>query len=143
MKSAILIVLMFALMNKSSQSPIDSQQQNEVNKVDISMKFSCALNSSCVESVSNRVVRALKSRSAVDFGIFTIEPVKNGLKSEEGRSMSKVWDFVNGNSIRVPFGKFSFNLQRSNEHENSLEFFIGQKVEGKKSDLTSKKFSKL
>jgi hypothetical protein len=138
MKSAILIILLITLVHKSFQSPIDSQK-NEVKNVDISIGLSCALNSSCIENVSNRIVRALKAKSSLDFGIFQIEPlVKNG-KETEGRSLSKVWDFINGNSIRIPFGKYSVNLQRSAEHDNSLEFFIGQTVEGRFCVLIIKK----
>lgn len=131
MKIVIFTVLIVAFVNKSLQSPITTDAQNEVKNVDISMDFSCALNSSCVEKVTNKIVRALKTRSSVNFEIFEIKPVKNA-KQSEGRSMSKIWDFVNGNSIRVPFGSYSLNLQKSTEHENSLEFFVGKAVEGKR-----------
>lgn len=125
-KSAIFSIFFAVLLKESLQSPIDSDNGSEVN---ISMDFSCVLETTCVDNVANKVVRALKTRNPVDFGIFSIEPVKTA-KASEGRSMSKLWDFMNGNSLRIPFGTYSFNMQKSTEKDNGLDLFVSQAVEG-------------
>lgn len=125
-KSAIFSIFFAVLLKESLQSPVDTHNGSEVN---ISMDLSCVLETTCVDNVANKVVRALKTRSPVDFGIFSIEPVKGGAV-EEGRSMSKLWDFMSGNAIRVPFGRYSLNLKKSTEKQNGLDLSVTQKFEG-------------
>lgn len=126
-KSAIFSIFFAVLLKESLQSPIDTNNGNQVN---ISMDLSCVLETTCVDNVANKVVRALKTRNPVNFGIFSIVPMEN-VKTTEGRSMSKLWDFMNGNSLHIPFGRYSITMQKSTEKDNGLDLFVSQVVEGK------------
>lgn len=121
-KSAIFSIFFVVLLKESLQTPVNGE-------VNISMDMSCVLETTCVDSVATKVVRALKTRTSVDFGIFSIEPVKN-FKVEEGRSMSKLWDFMSSNALRIPFGSYSVNLQKSTEKKNGLDLSVTQAFEG-------------
>lgn len=125
-KSAIFSIFFVVLLKESSQTPVNAKHGGEVN---ISMDMSCVLETTCVDSVALKVVRALKTRAPVDFGIFSIEPVKD-IKVEEGRSMSKLWDFMSSNVLRIPFGSYSVNLQKSTEKKNGLDLSVTQTFEG-------------
>lgn len=115
-------------IKQSSQSPIESQA-SKVENVDVDI--SCVANATCVQSVSNKVVRALHMRKAINFGGFIIEPRPNAEKVE-GRSVSKLWDLARSNTLRVPIGAYSLSLQKSEEYENYLEVAVeGKKAQNK------------
>lgn len=127
-KRLLFLSLLVFVIKQSSQSPLGSKVEAE--NVDLNVDLSCVSNSTCIKSVSKKIVRALSSRKVIDFGAFTIEPVKNA-KKIEGRSMSKLWDFANNNALRVPLGSYSLALQRSEEYDNYLEVSISKNTEGK------------
>lgn len=115
------------VIKQSSQSPVGSKAQ-EAN-LDLKLDLSCIANVTCVNNVSNKVVRALNLRQAVDLGLFTIEPVP-GAKATEGRSMSKFWEFASNNALRIPLGAYSLSLQKSDQYENYLEVAVSKTEEG-------------
>lgn len=115
------------VINQSTQSPVKPQ---ESQSVDLNVDISCITNASCVTNVSNKVVRALSSKKVIDFGAFSIEPVMNAKKAE-GRSMSKLWELTNSNSLRVPIGSYSLTLQKSQDYDNYFEVSVSKTVEGK------------
>lgn len=123
-------VLVFAI-KLSSPSPVaheDNQQQQQ--NVDIDIDIACIANSTCLKSASNKVIRALKLRKSIDFGLLSITPLKS--EGTEGRSFTKFWDIASTNSIRIPLGQYSLSVQKSEEHENYLEVAVSKTiVEGK------------
>jgi hypothetical protein len=122
----ILFLSVFVLVVKqSSQSPVRSSET-----IDLDVNLSCVANATCIKNVSNKVFRALNMKQTIDFGLFTVEPMKNE-KKVEGRSMSKIWNFAVNNAIRVPLGAYSLSVQRSEEHENYLEIAVSKPIEGK------------
>lgn len=124
----VFLSVLVLVIKQSSQSPLASKAQPA--NVDLNVDLECIANATCVKNVSNKVVRALAMKKVIDFGAFVIEPVKNA-KKVEGRSMSKLSEFVNNNAIRVPMGAYSLSLQRSEEYDNYLEVAISKTVEGK------------
>lgn len=121
-KVLCLSVLVFVI-KQAAASPAGSTEEESV---DLNVDLSCITNASCITNVSNRIVRALKTRKMIDFGAFSVEP----LKTVEGRSATKIWDIASSNALRVPFGAYSLSLQKSEEHENYLEVSISKTIEG-------------
>lgn len=117
-------------MKHISASPVGSKSQEEVD--DLSVDLSCVTNASCIANLSNKLVRALKTRKMIDFGAFSIEPVN----TVEGRSTSKLWDIAATNALTIPFGAYSLSLQKSEEYENYLEVSISKTVEGERKKKT-------
>lgn len=115
------------VIKQSSQSPVGSKAQE--GSLDLKVDLSCIANVTCVNNVSNKVVRALNLRKVVDLGLFTIEPVL-GAKATEGRSMSKFWEFASSNALRIPLGAYSLSLQKSEEYQNYLEIAVSKTEEG-------------
>lgn len=124
----LFVSVLVVVIQRSSSLPVGSISHDE--NVDLNVDLSCIANASCITNVSNKVVRALNMKRVIDFGAFTIVPVKNQ-KQVEGRSMSKFWEFATSNALRVPLGSYSLLLQRSEEHDNYLEVAVSKVVEGK------------
>ena len=129
-KKVLFLSVLIVVVTQSLQSPVGSTQQDDNQNVDLNVDLSCIANSTCVKNVSNKVIRALHMKKLIDFGAFTIEPLKS-VKKNEGRSMSKLANFINGNAIRVPLGSYSLSLQKSEEYDNYLEVAVSKTVEGK------------
>lgn len=123
-KKFLFVSVLVAVIHQSSQSPVGNS-----DSVDLNVDISCVANASCITNVSNKVVRALNLKKMIDFGAFTIEPVKNA-KKVEGRSMSKLSEIINGNALRVPLGSYSLSLQKSEEYDNYLEVTVSKTIEG-------------
>jgi hypothetical protein len=126
-KVLFISVFIFAYVKQSAQSPVSVDEQS----VEVDIEVDCISNATCLKSVSNKVVRALKLKKSLDFGLFTIEPLKNA--QTEGRSFTKFWDIASSNSIRVPIGNYAVNVQKSNEYDNYLEVAVSKIVEGRNS----------
>lgn len=129
-KKVLFLSVLVLVVAQSSQSPVASPSQDDNLNVDLNVDLTCIANSTCIKNVSNKVVRALHMKKLIDFGAFTIEPLKNA-KNVEGRSMSKLTDLINGNAIRVPLGSYSLSLQKSEEYDNYLEVAVSKTIEGK------------
>lgn len=128
-KKFLFLSVLVVVIKQSSQSPVSSKTESQT--VDLNVDITCIANASCISKVANKVVRALNLKKMIDFGAFTIEPVKN-VKKVEGRSMSKLAEIINGNALRVPLGLYSLSLQKSEEYDNYLEVSVSKTVEGKK-----------
>lgn len=126
-KKVLCLSVLVLVIKQSSQSPLGSKAQEE--NVDVDVDISCIANATCINNVSNKVVRALKLKQVINFGAFVIEPVPNA-KAVEGRSASKLWDLVATNSLHVPLGSYSLSLQKSEEYDNYLEVVVSKTVEG-------------
>lgn len=118
-KKVLLLSVLVVVINSSVQTS---------SSEDISVDISCITNATCLKGVSNKAIRALKLKKTLDFGAFTVEPLKNA--KTEGRSFTKFWDIASSNAIRVPIGKYALNVQRSEEYENYLEVAVTKAVEG-------------
>ncbi|KAL7019380.1 hypothetical protein ACKWTF_011100 [Chironomus riparius] len=116
-------VLVFAI-KLCSPSPV-AHEDNQQN-VDIDIDIACIANSTCLKSASNKVIRALKLRKSIDFGLLSITPLKN--EGIEGRSFTKFWDIASTNSLRIPLGQYSLSVQKSEEHENYLEVAVSKTI---------------
>lgn len=123
-KKVLLLSVLVIVVKSSVQTPVASSSHE-----DISVDISCITNATCLKAVSNRAIRALKLKKALDFGAFTVEPLKNA--KTEGRSFTKFWDIASSNSIRVPVGQYALNIQRSDEFDNYLEVAVTKSIEGK------------
>lgn len=128
-KVLFISVLIFAV-KQSSQSPVATRAQDDTQTVDIDVDLKCVTDVTCLNNVSNKLIRALKLKKSIDFGLLTITPLKNA--QTEGRSFTKFWDIASSNSVRVPIGSYSLNIQKSNEYDNYLEVAISKTVEGMK-----------
>lgn len=128
-KKFFVLAVLVLVIKQSSPSPI-APQDDDNQKVDLNVDLSCIGNSSCVKNVSNKVVRALNMKKVIDFGAFMIEPVQNAKKEVEGRSMSKIAELINSNSLRVPLGSYSLSLQKSEQYDNYFEVSLSKIVEG-------------
>lgn len=117
-------VLLLSVLVVVIKSSVSVQTSSE----DINVDISCITNATCLKGVSNKAIRALKLKKTLDFGIFTVEPLKNA--KTEGRSFTKFWDIASSNAIRVPIGKYAVNVQRSEEYANYLEVAVTKAVEG-------------
>lgn len=126
-KKFLCLSVIALVIKQSSQSPV-APKAHEGN-LDLNVDLSCIANVTCVNNVSNKVVRALNLRKVVDFGAFTIEPV-SGAKATEGRSMSKFWEFASSNALRIPLGAYSLSLQKSEKYDNYLEVAVSKTEEG-------------
>lgn len=115
------------VIHQSTQSPVKPQDSQNV---DLNVDLSCITNATCVTNVSNKVVRALSSKKVIDFGAFSVEPVKNA-KEVEGRSLSKLAQIINSNALRVPIGSYSLTLQKSQDYDNYFEVSVSKNGEGK------------
>lgn len=124
---ALLLSVLMVIITQSLQSPVDPASQKTEN---LDVDISCLVNSACLTNVANKVVRALHTAKAIDFGSFSIEPKKNA-KKVEGRSMSKLWELTANNAVRVPLGSYSLTLQKSDEYKNYYEVAVSKTVEGK------------
>lgn len=131
-KKVLCLSVLVLVIKQSSTSPIETQSQDE--SVDLNVDLSCVTNTSCISSMANRIVRALKTKKMIDFGAFSVEPVKN-IKAVEGRSTSKLSDIASSNALRVPFGAYSLSLQKSEEYDNYLEISISQTIEGERKEM--------
>lgn len=126
-KQVLCLSVLVLVVQQSSQSPVASKAESD--NVDLNVDISCVANATCVKNVSSKVVRALNQKKVIDFGAFSIEPLKNA-KKVEGRSVSMFWDIAGSNALRVPLGSYSLTLQKSEEHDNYLEVAISKTVEG-------------
>lgn len=129
-KKVLCLSVIVLVIKQTSTSPIGSQESQE-EIVDLKVDLSCVANASCISNMANRIVRSLKMKKWIDFGAFSVEPVKN-VKTVEGRSTSKLWDIAASNSLRVPFGAYSLSIQKSEEYDNYLEVSISQTIEGER-----------
>lgn len=129
-KKVLCLSVLVLVIKQTSTSPIGSQESQE-EIVDLKVDLSCVANASCISNMANRIVRSLKTKKLIDFGAFSVEPVKN-VKTVEGRSTSKLWDIAASNSLRVPFGAYSLSIQKSEEYDNYLEVSISQTIEGER-----------
>lgn len=126
-KKVLFITVLIAAIKHSSQSPV---AQDDNKNVDVDIDLACIANSTCLKNVSNKIVRALKLKKSIDFGLLSITPIKSA--DTEGRSFTKLWDIASSNSIRVPLGAYSLSVQKSDEHENYFEVALSKTVgEGK------------
>lgn len=128
-KKFFVLAVLVLVIKQSSPSPIAPKDEDN-QKVDLNVDLSCIANSSCVKNFSTKVVRALNMKKVIDFGAFTVEPVKNAKKEVEGRSMSKIGELINSNSLRVPLGSYSLSLQKSEQYDNYFEVSFSKIVEG-------------
>lgn len=127
-KKFLCLSVIALVIKQSSQSPVASKPQE--GNLDLNVDLSCIANVTCVNNVSNKVVRALNLRKVVDFGAFAIEPLPSANKATEGRSMSKFWEFASSNALRIPLGAYSLSLQKSEQYENYLEVAVSKTEEG-------------
>ncbi|XP_053682012.1 uncharacterized protein LOC128732716 [Sabethes cyaneus] len=93
------------------------------------LSWSCANNASCVKRLARDVVQKLKTRKAIDFGAFSIEPVERIPLTVEGRS-SRALDFLSGHAIKFPIGPMVFNIERSADYPNFIEVSLLRKADG-------------
>lgn len=129
-KRVLFLSVLVIVVAQSSQSPVGSTSQDDNQNLDLNVDLACMANTTCINNVSNKVVRALHMKKLIDFGAFRIKPLKN-FKKVEGRSMSKLADLINGNSLRVPMGSYALTLQKSEDYDNYLEVAVSKTVEGK------------
>lgn len=120
-KKVLFISVIVFIVHQSASSPVAHPEE-------INVDIACITNSTCLKVVSNKVVRALKLKKPLDFGILTVEPLKNA--KTEGRSFTKFWDIASSNAIRVPLGNYAVNIQKSDEYNNYLEVAVSKAVEG-------------
>lgn len=137
-KNLLCLSVLLLAVTQSLQSPV--AMSSESDNVDLNVDFGCIANAACATSVSSKVVKALNLRKSIDFGAFVIEPLPNA-KTVEGRSLSKFWEFANGNSLRIPLGAYSLSLQKSEDYDNYFEVSVSKTVEGKELITISEKFS--
>lgn len=124
-KKVLFLSVLVIVVKSSVQTPVAPATREDIN-----LDLTCVSNATCLSAVSNRAIKALKLKKALNFGIFTVEPLKNA--KTEGRSFTKFWDIASSNAVRVPFGSYSVNVQKSEEHENYLEIALMKTVgEGK------------
>ncbi|KAG5671903.1 hypothetical protein PVAND_002072 [Polypedilum vanderplanki] len=119
-KVLFLSVLIFAI-KQSAQTPVSSSQEDHVN---IDVDLSCITNATCLTSVSNKVIRALKLKKSIDIGPISVTPLKNA--QNEGRAVTKLWDIAGNNAINIPIGAYSLSVQKSDEYENYLEISVSK-----------------
>lgn len=140
-KKVLFLSVLAVAVAQSVQSPVGSMPQDDNENLDLNVDLSCIANATCINNVSNKVVRALNMKKLIDFGAFTIEPLKNAKKTE-GRAMSKFTDLISGNAVRVPLGAYSLSLQKSEEYDNYLEVAVSKTVEGKYRSETTAAFNR-
>ena len=124
-KITYLLALIY-LVELSTSQLVEDNAQVALDKVNIT----CAMNLTCIKSVTNELVSGLNQRKSINFGSFSIEPVENTNVVASARS-SKFFDLINGNAIKIPFGPVSLSFQRSVDYENYMEVAVLRKVEGK------------
>lgn len=122
-KKVLLLSVLVIVIKSSEPTPVAQSSHENIN-----VDLACISNATCLKGVSNRAIRALKLKKALDFGAFTVEPLKNA--KTEGRSFTKFWDIASSNAIRVPIGQYALNIQRSDEYDNYLEVAVTKAVEG-------------
>jgi hypothetical protein len=120
-KVLFISVLIFAV-KQSTQSPVVAAPQED--SVNIDVDIACIANATCLSSVSNKVIRALKLKKNIDFGAITVTPLKNA--QTEGRAVTKFWDIASSNAINVPIGAYSLSVQKSEDYDNYLEVSIAK-----------------
>jgi hypothetical protein len=121
-KKVLILSVIVIIVNQSASTPVAHPEE-------INVDIACIINATCLKAVSNKVVRALKLKKPLDFGILTVEPLKNA--KTEGRSFTKFWDIASSNAINVPLGNYALNVQKSDQYENYLEVAVSKTVEGK------------
>lgn len=121
-KKVLFVSVIVFVVSQSASSPVASSAE------EISVDITCIANATCLKGVSNKVVRALKLKKPIDFGMFTVSPLKNA--KTEGRSFTKFWDIASSNAINVPLGNYAVNIQKSDEYNNYLEVSVSKAVEG-------------
>ncbi|CRK92103.1 CLUMA_CG005669, isoform A [Clunio marinus] len=126
----VLLSVFLLFIQQTSESPVEKTRKIKPEKVDLNVEVFCVTNSSCINNVLNKIVKALMTRKIINLGLFSIEPVKN-IKEVKGRSLSKIWKIISNNALRVPFGDYSLTLQKSQEYENFMDVSIGKVVEGR------------
>lgn len=120
------LIYLVELSVASTSQLVEDNAQVALDKVNIT----CAMNLTCIKSVTNELVSGLNQRKSINFGSFSIEPVENTNAVASARS-SKFFDLINGNAIKIPFGPVSLSFQRSADYENYMEVAVLRKVEGK------------
>ncbi len=93
----------------------------------VKFEVSCIANSKCL----NKVFRDLKHKKNLDFGIFSVRQKENS--ESEGRSLKSLWNLMKNSLIRVPFGDYALDFQKSSKYEDFFEVLLSKAMEG---DLT-------
>ncbi|XP_055524593.1 uncharacterized protein LOC129718163 [Wyeomyia smithii] len=122
---SILVICIAAQSALAEESKEEAASENVLNE----LSWSCANNASCVKRLASDVVRKLKTRKAIDFGAFSIEPVERIPLTVEGRS-SRALDFLSGHAIKFPIGPMVFNIERSADYPNFIEVSLLRKADG-------------
>ena len=98
--------------------------------IEDNISWSCANNATCVSQVSNEILNSLKTRKPIKISGIVIEPLKQS--AESGRS-ANFMDWMNGNSLKIPFGSMTLSVQRSDKYNDYMEVALLSKYtnEGK------------
>lgn len=132
-KSVAKFLVFLYLINVNSAQ--DSDNSNDISKsisLADSLSWSCANNFNCIANAANKVVTRVMHKKQVDFGVFSLDPVKNEIDRYDGRTKSSFMEQINSYSLNVPIGPMVFSLGRSVEHPNYLEVALSKRsIDGK------------
>lgn len=119
-KYIVLVTLIGAFASATDVNSISDILQRNLN-------WECANNATCVKNIKDEVMRGLQNRKSLDFGVATIEPIDGQTAPiSQGRGfMSSVFS---ENAIRIPFGGYSINLQKSPQYKDYLELAVLKSV---------------
>uniref|UniRef100_A0A182N5N7 Uncharacterized protein n=1 Tax=Anopheles dirus TaxID=7168 RepID=A0A182N5N7_9DIPT len=94
------------------------------------LSWDCVNNVSCVTGLAKDVLRKLQARRAIDFGIFSVQPVERVPADVEGARSSRALDFLSSNALQVPVGPTVLNIERSADYPSYVEVSLLKKEDG-------------
>lgn len=130
-KYLVLVTLMGAFASATDVKSISELLQRSLN-------WDCANNATCVKNVEQQLVEGLQKRETLDFGVASIEPLADGPQapiSSTGRGF--VSTVFSENALRIPFGGFAINLQKSSQYKDYLELSLVKNTDEGKFNATT------
>ncbi|XP_055382988.1 uncharacterized protein LOC129613090 [Condylostylus longicornis] len=137
---------------KSDSNNLDNNENNNENgdgttfslssSAIYNLSWDCANNSTCIQNIARNLINNYENGQSIDFGLFSIERLAkmsnnnnnnndDKEKDTEGRSLSTIQKFIEGNAIRIPIGPMVFSLQRSDDDPDYMELALLKRVNEK------------